>query len=516
MSAWTWSGAVVAACVLAGPAQELHYQAPGTDAVGGIEHLVLIYHGQERRVDWTRENIMPYVAYLHESGQPADWMFDAFLFIEFGADDGTFLHHYREETRLPTIEDWIRLADGWFRPDNGIHGLEQAVEQAADTLGAPRAKRRVVIGLPIPLAEDHAFGPLPGERRALDLAEPEDARRALGWYIERVLAHWDAGEFEHLELVGFYWTAEAVRAPYGELAQWTSEHLHERGLKHFWIPFFSASGYTNWRDWGFDSVMLQPNYFFKEKDHPLDWFRVHATRTLVAHTGVEVEFDGRALTDERFRGRFYDYLDAGAYYGWMNDAVLGYYEGGGAVLQFYRGGEQGRRLYDDLYRFVRGTYEPAGERQFPPLRITQRDPDADLALASKGAKVHGALDLPQWRPGITPEKIIDGEIYAYGGMHGFGAFYIPGAITVELPEAAPVAETHVKLFDLDGRFFRYRIDTSVDGETWQPAVDKTEGEWRGWQVDRLEPREARFVRFTCTHNSANSICQLVEIEVCGD
>lgn len=507
---------LLAPCVAAAPAQGLSYMTPGTEAVGGMEDMVLIYHGHERRVEWTAENLSPYVAWLNEDGQPVDWLFDSFLFIEFSTDDGTWLHHYREQTRLPTISDWIWMADGWFRPNDGIAGLEGAVARAADELGAPPAKRRVVIGMPLPLAEDHAFGPIPGEAETLDLARPEDAQRALAWYIDRVCEQWEAAEFEHLELVGFYWTAEGINAQYGPLARWTSDHLHDLDLKHVWIPYYGAAGYTSWQHFGFDAVMLQPNYFFTSEDRSVDWFRGHATRVQVAHTGVEVEFDTRALTDERFRRRFYDYLDAGVAYGWMKGALLGYYEGGRAVLDFYGGGAEGRKLYDDLYRFVRGMYEPTGETDFPPLEVVDRDPTGDLALASKGAKVHDAADLPEWRPGITPEKMIDGDIYNYGGMYGFTAFYIPGSVTVELPDESPVARTHVKLFDLDHRFFRYRIDTSLDGENWESAVDKTEGEWRGWQVDCFEARRAKFVRFTCTHNSVNPICQVVELEVYED
>ncbi len=500
----------------AGQLQGLHYLPPGSDASAGIEDLVLIYHGQQRRVEWTCENLLPYVAYLDEDGRPQDWFFDGFLFIEFATDDGVFIHHYREETRLPTIDDWVWLAECWFRPDAGLAGLEQAVAQVAAAIGPEDRRAKVVITLPIPLAQDRAFGPLPGEEGTLDLADEADARRALAWYIDRVREQWQAAGYEHLELVGFYWTAESIGGGYVPLARWTSEHLHELGLRHLWIPYYGAAGYNTWRDAGFDAVMLQPNYFFTEDDRPLSHFRTHALRTQTAGTGVEVEFDTRALTDERFRGRFYDYLDAGAFYGWMTDALLGYYEGGRAVLDFYHGGDEGRPLYDAVYRFVTGTWEPTGENEFAPLAPVDRDPRGNLALASRGAVVYGAPDVPEWEPGITPEKMIDGDIYSYGGMHGFTAFYIPGSVTIELPEVATVARTQVMLFDLDGRFFRYRIDTSVDGETWRPAVDRSEGEWRSWQVDRFEPRAAKFIRFTCLHNSANPICQLVELEVYSD
>jgi len=71
----------------------LSYQPPGGAEVGGIEDLVLIYHGTKARVPWTKDNILPYVAYLDEQGRPRDWFFDSFLFIEFALDSGTWFHH---------------------------------------------------------------------------------------------------------------------------------------------------------------------------------------------------------------------------------------------------------------------------------------------------------------------------------------------------------------------------------------------------------------------------------------
>lgn len=65
------------------------------------------------------------------------------------------------------------------------------------------------------------------------------------------------------------------------------------------------------------------------------------------------------MTSDVFRDRFYDYLDAGVKYGWMKGSLLGWYDGGGAVRQFLEKPEIGRRFYEDLYRFIKGTYEPS-------------------------------------------------------------------------------------------------------------------------------------------------------------
>ena len=48
------------------------YQRPGTAEVGGIRQMCLIYHGNRRRLEWTPEMILPYVAHVDEQGRPTD------------------------------------------------------------------------------------------------------------------------------------------------------------------------------------------------------------------------------------------------------------------------------------------------------------------------------------------------------------------------------------------------------------------------------------------------------------
>jgi len=493
----------------------LGYLPPGTPEVGGINDMVLIYHGRQSRVPWTKEALMPYVAYVDEQGIPQDWFFDSFLFIEFATDNGTWIHYHREDTPLPTIDDWVWLADGWFRPTTGLIGLEQAVAEVADKLGPADRKAKVVIGMPVPSTDDTAFGPLPGEQNKLDFSATDDRLQALQWYIQRVLDQWREHDYQHLELMGFYWTAEETKAPDYELIRHTSDYLHAMGYKLFQIPY--SGDFSVWREIGFDAIMRHPWYYtIKNEEPPLANLLAAAKLARMYNTGIELELDGRVLTDEKFRERFIAAMDAGAHYGWMQGAMMSYYEGGGAVKQLAATPEVGRDLYRKLYEYVKGTYVPSGRYDFSDLPLTSGDNTGNLALATAGAKIHGAGARPEWGSRIGPQFIIDGNADVYSGMEGFGAFYWPGSFIIELPTTQTVARTQVMLFDLDGRFFRYQVHTSVDGENWQPAVNKDTGEWRGWQVDTFAPREARYVRFTGLFNSANSLFQVVEFGVYSD
>ena len=116
-------------------AHEMTYLKPGTPEAGGIHHFCLIYHGQKRRIQWTRDALLPYVAYVDAAGKPKDWLFDSFLLIEYATDAGVSLYHDAPKAAKPNVADWQWLADCWFRETTGLAGLDAAVAEAGQALG---------------------------------------------------------------------------------------------------------------------------------------------------------------------------------------------------------------------------------------------------------------------------------------------------------------------------------------------------------------------------------------------
>lgn len=337
---------------------EAGYLKPGTAEVGGVRHLCLIYHGQKSRPEWTGEALVPYVAYVDPQGKPVDWLFDSFLLIEFANDAGVSLYHDTNKKPWPTVGDWQWLADAWFRENTGLVGLDRAMATAGKTLGDAKRKANVVISVPLPQRSIRRFGPLPGQNTVLDFSNEADRQRALQWYVDAVLDRYAKADYSRLRLAGFYWTSETISAGDRALVRWLAKYVHKKGAKFYWIPYFNAAGVERWKDWGFDAMMLQPNHFFHENSSP-SRLADTARRAQAAGAGVEMEFDSRAIRSGVFQRHFYDYLDAGAKYGWMTGSVLGWYEGGGALRLFVDQPDKGRTMYDALYRFVKGNYVPA-------------------------------------------------------------------------------------------------------------------------------------------------------------
>ncbi len=161
---------------------------------------------------------------------------------------------------------------------------------------------------------------------------------------------------------------------------------------------------------------------------------------------------------------------------------------------------------------MKGTYQPREPERLPNLPESPKRSNANLALASKGAKITGAIN--DGNPALSPEKMIDGDVVSFTGSTGLSWFHIPGSVVVELAAPAMVGRTQLLLFDLDDRYYSYTLETSPDGRQWEAAVDKSVFEARGWQVDNFTPRTAKYIRLTGLANSTGQhLMQVVELEV---
>src|SRR5690606_25375685 len=173
------------------------------------------------------------------------------------------------------------------------------------------------------------------------------------------LARWEAHQFEHLELVGLYWLGESMQGPADyELVRRVTALVHERDLKLLWIPYFGAGGWSNWQAIGFDAAVYQPNYMF-DASVPRDRFRQVAEAAKRYGMGIEIEANESVLSTELGRRRYYDYLDAGVQYGFIDTALHAYYQGVDILGQaFASGNDAVRAVYDATYRYVKGIYVP--------------------------------------------------------------------------------------------------------------------------------------------------------------
>ncbi len=301
-----------------------------------ITDLVLIYDGAADRVPWTVDRFRPYV--YREADGKVEWLYDGFLFLDRLAKSGRRLSPITNR-KDATKSDWQALLDHYFQPGQSLGALDQLLESLAQQGHRPARKRSVVLALPTPLTGSDPtrivitseWGNLDG--RELDFTRAADRLKAACWYVDEALRLWQQRHYQHLELAGFYWLFE--RAWKVHHTADIAKYIHSRHYSFYWIPSW-PQGRTNWRQYGFDFVYQQPNYFFHRRPTPADRIEEACRFAESCGTSMEMEFNKDLLTKPQFLGYFDQYLQVYQRHQVWQKRPVAYYEGAGAWFEMAR------------------------------------------------------------------------------------------------------------------------------------------------------------------------------------
>lgn len=348
---------------------EMYSWEKSRDKILDYTDMVLLYGGGRQRYipNWDNDRLSSYVTYTDEAGNET-WFFDAFLFLEF-ADYGsgsamvTYATGYKDPSTgtildSATKKDWERLVDYYFLKGHNIAALDETVGNAAIRLGQPKKKPRVVITIPEPItrknwsvtgASTTYWGEVDG--KTLDFSKAADRVEACRWYIDRVRALFNDRAYKNVELAGFYWIAEKSTDSSTILAA-ISDYLHSLNYSFNWIPYFTAQGYAQWQQWGFDYAYLQPNYFFNDAT-PLSRLDEACNMGIAAKMGMEMEFDDNALASNGRGYKLRNYMDAFRRYKVWDERRIAYYQGNNTVHTLKHSLKaEDNELYHEFAKFV--------------------------------------------------------------------------------------------------------------------------------------------------------------------
>jgi len=69
------------------------------------------------------------------------------------------------------------------------------------------------------------------------------------------------------------------------------------------------------------------------------------------------------------------------------------------------------------------------------------------------------------------------------------------------------------LYDLSKtRYYRYTIEVSTDGTNFEPLVDRSKGQWSGWQIITFPPRPVKAIKLRGLYCNDSSNFHVVEFE----
>lgn len=349
------------------------------ETTGNINNLVLLYNHVNRV--WTKDDILPYLAYVDKKGEIKDSFFDGVLYLGLKTPDGKT---FDTTTKNPSsMKDWEWYLDRTFKENGDMAELNNAAKEVAEALGEPNRKIKVFLMIPYPSPAQSKFGDIDGSGTVLNFNHEEigatdalqNRKKAVKWYTDEAKEQWNANSYSNLELTGFYWLGETISdgtANDPELVTYASNLVHGYNLKHLWIPYFKAAGRSKWQEFGFDMAVIQPNYYFDKyaKDTRLRDASIFARKY---NMGIEMEFDERIKKDDdegkTFRTKYKRYLDDGVQYGYTGNVFKAYYQGGTGLLECAKSDvKEIRDIYYNTYKFVRNQYPPEGEEEEPEYK----------------------------------------------------------------------------------------------------------------------------------------------------
>jgi len=130
-----------------------------------------------------------------------------------------------------------------------------------------------------------------------------------------------------------------------------------------------------------------------------------------------------------------------------------------------------------------------------------------LSNPAKGCTVQASSN----EPGYGPEKAVDGDLSLESSWR---ATPYPQWIKLDLAKPLTLKAIQVWPYWGGGRYYRYNVETSADGTSWEQVGDKltnTEPATRDGDRFDFTQRAVRFIRVTVRFNSLNTGVHIVEI-----
>ena len=343
---------------------ESGYQCPDHTCLDGVNDIMLIYHN----AGTVSENMLkPYVGYIDRNGMAKDTMFDGYLFLPSTAELPSGGRPYGTNYK----SDWDYLFNDMLGSQGDIDKLEAVAEKVKYETGRKSLQLKVFVAIPHLDVTLASFGDIDGDGVSENLTKQDDRIKVVTDYVKRVESAFKAKKYINLKLCGFYWFHEAITSADVSTAKAACAAVKGLGYPMFWIPYYEATGFSRWKEFGFESGCLQPNYAF---DSSVGVSRLYSAAAIARtyNMSIEIEIQDNALYNRTFYNKYINYLKCGVTEGYI-DAIHMYYQSFSIISRAaYSDSPIQRLLYDYTYRFIKGD-----------LKIT---PDAPESISFETSK----------------------------------------------------------------------------------------------------------------------------------
>lgn len=273
-----------------------------------IVDLVVLTHGGNNRLQYTKEQLIPYV-YKYNTNGDFEWLFDGFLFQEDRTNIGGG-HAFEQKVYLHQKDrarktEWEWLLNRIFTLGESIDALNSLIEDLGKVESLPARRRKVILSIPEPLSGQLDWGSLNGKE--LDFANDSNRMEAVRWYIDELIQRFNAGGYQNLDLSGFYWLREDNELSF-HLMPLISSYIKSKGYKLYWRPSYGRFRGNSWKTNKFDVAYLKPDHlttsWFEKKN--VERACTYASRY---NMGLEIDLDKLVRQYANYRTKFNEYME---------------------------------------------------------------------------------------------------------------------------------------------------------------------------------------------------------------
>jgi HEAT repeat protein len=137
---------------------------------------------------------------------------------------------------------------------------------------------------------------------------------------------------------------------------------------------------------------------------------------------------------------------------------------------------------------------------------------AELSMKNLALNAAASSSRPS-ESGHPPAHAVDGQktLASY-----WGCTPPPCTLTLDLGRTERIGRVRVMPYWDGRRFYRYRVESSIDGQKWRVAIDASANSAPATPkgvMHRFKPQDARYVRVVMLQNSANPGLHIVELEI---
>lgn len=368
----------------------LYWWERGRDGIPTFADMALCYGGHSARnpQTWSKERFEKTVIYTDKNGQE-HWFFDSMLMLEIWDDNYNTTYSIANDGKnSSTKKNWESLLDYWFAPFTGFKALDECIAEHAMKIGTPPTPRYIVFALPDPVYfknySDGAngidkttryWGSIDGTE--MDFSKMDHRLKAYKWYIDKIRERFAEKDYRYIQLLGFYILSETLSMQgtwryeykqHEELIPMVADYCHSCNEGLYWIPYSVSSddaghnkSLQNWKSFGFDLAILQPNYYWNDKSWETTCGYINRY-----DMGMEFEFEGShgghtsilgdSSTAKNNKARFREYMTNAEKYGIYGKKPIVLYTGTNALFELASSGKASdKELYHEFGGFITGS-----------------------------------------------------------------------------------------------------------------------------------------------------------------